>query len=789
MNDLLSKAKWIWPENTLYLVNSYAGFRYDFELKETLSEAPLHLTADQFYRLWINGKYVCRGPVRGHQKNWFFDTVDVAPYLKKGHNFIAVEAFNPGISTFSYHFEDRAGFLCAARWADGTEIFSSRDSWTMFRLTGYAPDTARLSVQMNFQEDLDLNQDDRSWIFCETYTIPAQPKWVRKGELAWNALPYLHLRKRQIPMPDEYITTPECCINAGWGTASSDRKRSGNISWEFTEEELPSIDWKEKPVWKKDGDSLCGTIPAGSSGKIYAATLDLGEEWLPGTPVLDVSGGNSDTEIELHYYHNLPNGIAELLPPPGVGSLLALAARVRLNGPQVHHEFFQIMGIRFVTVVVRGDHGPLDLKLSWRCAAYPLTIKGAWDSSDEDLNAIWQISKHTQQVCSMDVFVDTPWREQSQWWGDARIQAKNTHWLTGDSRLLEQGIHLIAEQEGAPDGLLFANAPTTHSGSVLPDFCLTWIATLYDLYFQTGRTDFIPEIIPRAEKILQYFENQRGENGAIGFDERFWLFEDWGDLPKKPYPAFLNLWHCHVLTLWRELLSLCGKNTAEVDAKIESEKTLLRKLFYDPEQQLMMPVLDRDGKPQGIPIVHDQVLALMLDLVPEAKENMLAKRIVPCLKGTLREGLQPGAFWSTYLLDLAQKLDLRQDALNYIRTHWKHMIPTSTTWEVFDRGNYPGWSFSHAWSAHPLTHIPELLCGIVQLEPGWRKIRFAPLTTADVSHASIAIPVPTGLLKAGFRKEDDGFIGRLEIPQGMSAEIHTSAGIRMLTSGEWDFSL
>ena len=157
MNDLLSNAKWIWPENTLYLVNSYAGFRCDFELKEPLPEAPLHLTADQFYRLWINGKYVCRGPVRGHQKNWFYDTVDAAPYLRKGHNFIAVEAFNPGISTFSYHFEDRAGFLCAARWEDGTEIFTNRDSWTMFRLTGYASDTARLSVQMNFQEDLEKN--------------------------------------------------------------------------------------------------------------------------------------------------------------------------------------------------------------------------------------------------------------------------------------------------------------------------------------------------------------------------------------------------------------------------------------------------------------------------------------------------------------------------------------------------------------------------------------------------------------------------------------------------------
>ena len=789
MNDLLSQAKWIWPGNTLYLVNAYAGFRYDFELKKSLSAAPLYLTADQFYRLWINGKYVCRGPVRGHQKNWFFDTVDAAPYLREGHNFIAVEAFNPGISTYSYHFEDRAGFLCAARWEDGTEFFTNRDSWTMFRLTGYASDTARLSVQMGFQEDLDLNRDDRSWIFSETYTVPAQPKWMRKGELAWNTLPYLHLRKRQIPMLDEHITAPECCINAGWGTESTRRKQGGNIAWDFAEEELFSIDWKEKPVWKKDGDSLCGTVTAGSSGKIYAATLDLGEQWLPGTPVLDVSGGNSDTILELHYYHNLPNGIAELQPPPGVGSLLALAARLRLNGPQVHHEFCQIMGVRFVTIVVRGDHGPLDLKVAWRCAVYPLKIESAWDSSDDELNAIWRISKHTQQVCTMDVFVDTPWREQSQWWGDARIQAKNTHWLTGDSRLLEQGLHLIADQEGAPDGLLFANAPTTHSGPVLPDFCLTWIATLYDLYFQTGRTDFIPEFLPRAEKILQYFENRKGENGVIGYDERFWLFEDWGDLPKKPYPAFLNLWHCHVLTLWRELLSLCGKSTEDVDAKIKSEKTLLRKLFYDPEQQLIMPILDCNGKPQGNPIVHDQVLALMLDLVPEAKESMLSKRIIPCLKGTFHEGSQPGAFWSTYLLDLAQKLDLRQDALNYIRAHWKHMISTSTTWEVFERGDYSGWSYSHAWSAHPLTHIPELLCGIIQLEPGWRKIKFAPLTSAGVSQASVSIPVPTGLFKAGFRKEQDGFIGRLEIPPGMSAEVHTSAGKQRLTQGQWDFAL
>ena len=117
------------------------------------------------------------------------------------------------------------------------------------------------------------------------------------------------------------------------------------------------------------------------------------------------------------------------------------------------------------------------------------------------------------------------------------------------------------------------------------------------------------------------------------------------------------------------------------------------------------------------------------------------------------------------------------------------MIPTSTTWEVFDRDNYTGWSCSHAWSSHPLTHIPELLCGIVQLEPGWRKIRFAPLSGVGVSHASVSIPVPMGLLRAGFKKEHDVFIGHLEIPSGMSVEIHTSEGKQLLTQGKWNFEL
>ena len=69
------QALWIWSRGTLYLSNSYAGFRHDFDMTELPSKAPFVITADQSYKLHVNGRYVCRGPVRGVQENWHYDTV------------------------------------------------------------------------------------------------------------------------------------------------------------------------------------------------------------------------------------------------------------------------------------------------------------------------------------------------------------------------------------------------------------------------------------------------------------------------------------------------------------------------------------------------------------------------------------------------------------------------------------------------------------------------------------------------------------------------------------------
>lgn len=768
----------------MYLQNCYAGFRYDFNLKAMPDKAPLRLTADQSYRLYVNGRYVCRGPVRGQQKNWQVDCVDIGAFLKPGRNFIAVEAYNPGISTFSYTHRDCAGFLCAAKWEDGTEFYSNANDWNMVRLSEYAPNTARLSVQMNFQEELDLRRNDRSMLFAEErFFLPPQEKWTVRGtERAFGSLPWTGVRMRTLPMLDEHLSAPERAVMGGFGTAVP--IPHNNISWHFAEQELHLIQWEPPPEFCREGEFLSGELPPCGPGKLYAVTFDLGSAWLPGTPVLEVENGSSGDIAELHYFHYLPDGKAELLPAPGAGSLLALASRLYLNGPHCRHEFYQIMGVRHVTLVIRETSSPLKIRLSWRCAVYPLNLAGNFRSSETEWNEIYRICRHTQQVCSMDAFVDTPWREQSQWWGDARVQAKNTHWLSGDERLLEQGLFSIAEQPDAPEGLIFANAPTTQSGNILPDFCLTWIATLYDLYFQTGRTDFLSALHPRMKRIFDYFERQRNETGVIAYDSRFWLFEDWSDLPKKPYPCFLNLWHLLVLEMYCRLLRGAGLDTNAVSAKIEWERDVLAEAFFNPERQLFMPVLNEQGKQAGTPSVHDQILAVLLNLKPKAHAVMVEQRIRPCLLGTLADGAQPNAFWSTSLLDAAQRLNLYSEALAYIRRKWTGMIPSGTTWEVFERGGYTGWSYSHAWSAHPATHLPEILCGVVQLEPAWKKIRFKPFFPEKEKSASAAIPTPNGLIEAEWKREGSAIRCSLNLPPGTAAEIELP-GILETVSSPW----
>lgn len=51
----------------------------------------IHITADARYKLWVNGQRVAVGPSRSVPSVWYYDTIDLGPFLIAGENRIAVD--------------------------------------------------------------------------------------------------------------------------------------------------------------------------------------------------------------------------------------------------------------------------------------------------------------------------------------------------------------------------------------------------------------------------------------------------------------------------------------------------------------------------------------------------------------------------------------------------------------------------------------------------------------------------------------------------------------------------
>src|SRR4051812_40352103 len=86
--------QWLWFPEGEPLVSAPSAtrfFRKTFSLPKSTDEARLELTADNHFRVWLNGQFVGQGDA--WQQLYSFD---VSRGLKPGTNLLAVEARNDG---------------------------------------------------------------------------------------------------------------------------------------------------------------------------------------------------------------------------------------------------------------------------------------------------------------------------------------------------------------------------------------------------------------------------------------------------------------------------------------------------------------------------------------------------------------------------------------------------------------------------------------------------------------------------------------------------------------------
>lgn len=152
-------------------------FRREFELCSLPEDAKIYISADDHYKLYINGAFVCEGPAPSYHFNYNYNTADVKKYLKPGKNLIAVHTLYQGLINRVWQSGDLRHGLILDLMCDGDITVCSNESFKVEYHKGFTPSgTAGYATQ--FLETYDSNADEADFAspdFDDSHWINAKP--------------------------------------------------------------------------------------------------------------------------------------------------------------------------------------------------------------------------------------------------------------------------------------------------------------------------------------------------------------------------------------------------------------------------------------------------------------------------------------------------------------------------------------------------------------------------------------------------------------------------------------
>lgn len=151
------KAKWIWCHRRCYnQYNDAIVAQKQFRIP-SFRKAVVHITADTFYRLYINDVWVNDGPARAWPEHFPYDSIDITAYVKKGVNEIKIIARFFGVGDF-HHVPQQAGLLAQIDITAAHGKVKTIPTDSTWQVADYRPliqNTPKASIQMEPVEYLD----------------------------------------------------------------------------------------------------------------------------------------------------------------------------------------------------------------------------------------------------------------------------------------------------------------------------------------------------------------------------------------------------------------------------------------------------------------------------------------------------------------------------------------------------------------------------------------------------------------------------------------------------------
>lgn len=738
-------------------------FRKNFSLEKAPEKFIVHVSADNRYRLFVNGKAVCSGPARGDLYNWYFETVDIAPYLQKGENSVAALVWNMGVYAPVAQITNQTAFVLQGN-TDAEKIVNTNNGWKVLHNLSYKPcstdNASKLRTYMVIGPGDEIDAAKYPWGWEQTSFADTS---------AW-------LKPRGIANP----------VPAGYGSDNLWTLQPRNIPLMFeTKQRIASV--KRASGIEVGNDLLSGHNPL-TIPKDTTVTILLDQSFnTVAYPELITSQGKGSS-VKITYAE-------ALFDKEGVKG-----NRNLINGKEIKGNFdvfhpdggknrlfrpLWVRTYRYIQLNITTGTEPLVIEDFYgEATGYPFEVKASFTSNDESLQQIWDIGWRTAQLCAGETYFDCPYYEQLQYEGDTRIQSLISLYVTGDDRLMRKAI-LDFYHSRVPEGLTQGRYPSSRL-QVIPPFSLYWISMIYDYWMHRKDTRFVSDFLIPVTGVLDWYEKKIDPKMKMLGPMKWWNFVDWNNSFPGGTPDGANDGNSSVLTLQyavtlrqaADIFAFFGKNNEALHYRqLADELTAgTYRQCFDLAKGLMANTPLKKTFSQ-----HAGIMGVLAGSIPEASQKAAMKKVL------YDTSLSQATFYYRFYLNRALKKAGMADMYYSQLKPWRGMIENGLT--TFAENPDPTRSDCHAWSSSPNYDFFATICGILPSKPGFSELRIEP-ALGELKEVSGTMPHPDGMITVSLqRKGESGIKATIQLPAKLKGEFVWKGKVVKLTGGEQKINL
>lgn len=730
-------------------------FRKTFEWN---SNAPvsIRITADSRYKLYVNGRYMLSGPLKGDHYHKYYDTVDVTSCLRQGKNCVAVHVLRMNVDYLA-SMEFHTGPISLINGSHGGLWLDSPDC-----------------LDMNTSEDWKCKADD-SYQFVEA----RESKYAGDQELCDGER---HERGWKLPEYDD--SDWQHCVSL----CPSDECRLGGVlyEWQLTERCIPLLYEKEiNPVGicKQSGPIDFSPLLKGNEVSVPPETdaffdLDMGElvNAFVSLPLETAQAGASVTLTysEAYLTKNEAGCLYKGRRDNTEGELPGEQDVYRTGTGKQEYEPFEFRVFRFLRIHVRTQKSTVKIRApKFRLTGYPLVREGGFTAENPLYNNMWDVSIRTLERCMLDTYVDCPYYEQMQYVMDTMIETLLTYQISRDDRLARKAIDDFHSTR-RPDGMIHCNAPASFD-QIIPIFSIYFIDMVYYHYLYFGDKSLVARYLPTVIGILRYFEDRLDPETRLVGNTGYWSFVDWADEWRANHGSPVKE-NGEIIYVYSQMYAYGLARCAELCEylSLSDLRSLYDERYHAMIRKINACALDeRTGFYHTHPSEtkfsqHAQLWAVLSGCVSGERAAALMKN---CMQSP--ELIRCSYSMSFYLFRALEKAGIYDEMRGKWKPWEKLLEYRVTTWP---EDNVTQRSDCHAWSAIPAYDFIAVSLGIRPAMPGFEEIEIRP-HSPEMGDMEASLPTPKGLawVRRTVRIQSDGQIVRLEVrlPEAIPTHIFT----------------